>query len=162
MNVEQIMTRSVRVCTRSDALSEAARLMWEHDCGAVPVVEAPGSARVVGMITDRDVCMAAYTQGRPLHEIPVGSACGDHVVTCAPSDSVDVALRILRAHQLHRLPVVGEDGGMVGMLSLCDVAREAAREEGPWKKAVSSSDVGRVVEAIRAPRETRAMAASAA
>jgi CBS domain-containing protein len=66
MNVEQLMTSTVRTCCPNDPLSDAARVMWEADCGCVPVTEeCYGSAKVVGVITDRDICMAAFTQGFP-------------------------------------------------------------------------------------------------
>src|SRR5262245_1269543 len=70
MRVEQLMTRTVQTCTPSDCLERAAGIMWDHDCGALPVTSADGEEpRVVGMLTDRDVCMAAYTQGRALRDI---------------------------------------------------------------------------------------------
>ena len=71
MIVEQCMTQSPRVCTPADSLTSAARLFWEHDLGALPVVDAAGS--VVGLITDRDLCMAAYTTGLPLHACTVAT-----------------------------------------------------------------------------------------
>jgi len=163
MKVERVMSRNVRACSPEESLSAAARIMWERDCGCVPVMETlhDGPSRVVGIVTDRDVCMAAYTQGRPLAEIPVKGLLPEHVVTCQPSDSVEVALGMMRAHQLHRLPVVDADGRLLGILSLADVAREAAREKSQWKKAVSTTDVGRTVEAISEPRGERALAAAA-
>lgn len=164
MKVEQIMTRNIRTCGPGDDLNAAARIMWEQDCGCVPVVEESedGPARIVGMVTDRDLCMAAYTRGAPLREISVESVESSPVVSCAPGDPVEVALRILRANQLHRLPVVDADGQLVGVVALADIAREAAREEGQWRKAISPTDVGRAVEAISAPRGERAVAATAA
>ena len=74
MRVEQLMTRTVETCEPHDTLVTAARIMWTRDCGCVPVVvPEEGGHRVVGMLTDRDVCMAAYLQGRPLSEISVAS-----------------------------------------------------------------------------------------
>jgi CBS domain-containing protein len=72
MNISQLMNRNVATCRPEDNLAIAAGKMWDRDVGCLPVVGADGS--VVGMITDRDVCMGAYTQGRPLHEIPVSVA----------------------------------------------------------------------------------------
>jgi len=69
MNVRTLMSRHVQSCSPHDSLETAARLMWEHDIGSVVVVD--GHERPVGMITDRDVCMAAYTQGLPLREMLV-------------------------------------------------------------------------------------------
>jgi len=64
MNASDVMTKTVRSCSAGDSLQRAAQLMWEGDCGSVPVVDSDN--RVVGILTDRDIAMAAYTQGRPL------------------------------------------------------------------------------------------------
>jgi CBS domain-containing protein len=73
MKVEQLMTRILETITPGDSLAAAARIMWERDCGRVPVVASAddGGRRLVGMVTDRDVCMAAWTQGRPLADVAV-------------------------------------------------------------------------------------------
>mgnify|MGYP001286474180 CR=1 FL=1 len=70
MIVEQCMSKGPRACTPADTLTTAARLLWEHDLGALPVIDSAGA--VVGVITDRDLCMAAYTSGLPLHASTVG------------------------------------------------------------------------------------------
>jgi CBS domain-containing protein len=153
MRVEQIMTRTVRTCAPDDSLSTAARIMWEGDCGCVPVVEQEGDgARVVGMITDRDICMAGYTQGRPLSAIRVDSAMARRVHSCRPTDSIPEALNILRTHQVRRLPVVDNGDHLVGMLSLADAAREAVREHGRKGREVTDTRIGEVLEAICVPR----------
>ena len=72
MKVMDAMTRSVAACNEEDTLNRAAQLMWEGDCGCIPVLDAGGDVR--GILTDRDVCMAAYTQGLPLQQIPVRRA----------------------------------------------------------------------------------------
>ena len=72
MKVEDLMTRSVGTCRPTDTLSSAAQLMWERDCGCVPVVSDDGSNRVVGMLTDRDICMAAHFRGASPGALPVG------------------------------------------------------------------------------------------
>ena len=86
MKVSDLMTREVRTCHQHDSLNRAAQLMWENDCGAVPVVDS--DLKVIGMLTDRDICMAAYTQGKRLDEIPVVTAMSRQVVRCLPSASV--------------------------------------------------------------------------
>ncbi len=155
MKVEQLMTRNVRACEPDDPLSAAAQIMWEEDCGCVPVVShANGAATVVGMITDRDVCMAAYTQGRPLQATKVQSAMAKSLCTCRPTDAVSVALKVMRTNQLHRLPVVDAGDHLVGILSLTDVAREAART-GQRPGDLSATALAATVEAIA---ERRAVA----
>jgi CBS-domain-containing membrane protein len=102
--------------------------MWEADCGVVPVIDA--ESRVVGMITDRDVCMAAYTQGKPLWQIPVSSACSQKVYACKLNDSLQTAENLMRVAQVRRLPVVDEDGQLWGLVSLGDLAQHVHRGGG--------------------------------
>ena len=84
MRIEQLMTKSPKSCQPSDTLSEAAQMMRDHDCGCLPVTAGDGSQRVVGMITDRDICMAAQFQGRPLRELRVRDAMATDVWACNP------------------------------------------------------------------------------
>jgi CBS domain-containing protein len=71
MKIEKIMTVEVKFCTENDNLNRAAQLMPENDCGCIPVIAADGEAKLIGLLTDRDICMGSYTQGKPLSEIPV-------------------------------------------------------------------------------------------
>jgi CBS domain-containing protein len=161
MNVEQLMTRNVQTCHAGDPLNAAAQIMWERNCGCVPVVEQEdGAARLVGMITDRDICMAAYTQGQPLSSMPVAIAMAKEVCVCQGTDSIDTALKILQGHQLHRLPVLDQDNHLIGLLSLADVAREAMREHGREVVEITDTQVGDAVEAICAARAPEEMAAT--
>jgi CBS domain-containing protein len=121
MNVEQWMSRSVKSCTPHDTLEVAARIMWEHDCGVVPIVDLEG--RATAMITDRDICMAAYTQGRPLWDISVSGVASQSLFAVRPNDSVQTGLEMMRIHQVRRLPVVDDVGRLVGLVSLNDLAR---------------------------------------
>jgi CBS domain-containing protein len=147
--VEQLMSRAVATCRPDDSLNAAARIMWEHDCGVVPItVVDEGGERVVGMITDRDVCMAAYTQGRPLRDIAVTSAMSGRIHACHPKDRIAAALERMATEQLHRLPVVDSSGFLVGLLSLADIAREEARRH----RVISAGDLARSIEAISTPR----------
>jgi len=147
--VEQLMCRNVATCRADDRLNVAAQIMWDRDCGVVPVTETGDDGeRVVGILTDRDVCMAAYTQGLPLAEIPVSSAMSRRVEACAPTDALRDALRRMAAAQVHRLPVVDALGRLVGLLSLTYVAHEDARGQ----RVVAASEIVRTVEAITASR----------
>ncbi|MBM4267743.1 MAG: CBS domain-containing protein [Deltaproteobacteria bacterium] len=153
MKIEQIMTRGVRTCCPEDSLAKAAQIMWDRDCGCVPVVRVEDDGdRVVGMVTDRDVCMAAYTQGMPLDSIPVSSAMAARVYSCRSEDSTDVAMGILRAHQLHRLPVVDTHDHLVGIVSLADLAREAHHEHARSRKSVTDEQIGATLAAVSEPR----------
>jgi CBS domain-containing protein len=149
LRVGELMQADVRSCTPQDALGEAARIMWERDCGCVPVVSSDGSGRVVGMLTDRDVCMAAYTEGRRLDEIRVEEAMATRVHSCRVADSVSDALRVMQSAQVRRLPVVDGDGLLRGILSLADVAEAALRAPAG---APSHADLVRTLGTICRPR----------
>jgi CBS domain-containing protein len=152
MRVEQVMTRNVQTCGPHDRLERAAAIMWDFDCGVLPVVADEDPGHVVGMLTDRDVCMAAYTQGRTLREIPVASAMSQFLCSCRASDAVAVALKIMETNQVRRLPVVDADEHLVGVLSLADLGREALREHGLSTRQVTDEAIGGALEAIAAPR----------
>jgi CBS-domain-containing membrane protein len=127
VKVADLMTRDVRACAIHDSLNAAARIMWEHDCGCTPVVDAGG--RLAGIITDRDICMAAYTQGLPLQAIPVERAMSPRVISCSRGDDVEAALRLMRTHEIHRIPVADPRGRLLGMLSLSDVANHVGENQ---------------------------------
>ena len=125
MRVEEIMKRPVVTCSVQDTLNTAARLMWETDCGALPVLAEDGG--IVGMITDRDICMAAYTRGVTLEAIPVRAAMSRGVFSCRPGDTVTQAERLMQEKKVRRVPIVDPQGRPIGILSLNDLARAAAR-----------------------------------
>jgi CBS domain-containing protein len=153
MKVEQLMTKTVATCRTGDTLSDAARIMWEHDCGVVPIVENDESLRVVGMLTDRDVCMAAYTKGSPLAQIRVRDVMSTAIRSCRSGVDVAEAEGLMRQAQLHRLPVVDDADQLLGVISLADIAREAAREVGSRRQEVSIAEVGETIAAISQPRQ---------
>src|SRR5688572_15793231 len=100
--VHQLMTWPVFACSIDAPLETAVRLMWDHDCGSVPVID--GTGRLVGIATDRDACMAAYTQGAPLATIPIAVAMSKGIVACRPDDSITIAAQLMAQHQVRRLP----------------------------------------------------------
>jgi len=127
-SVRKVMTTPVNACLPHDTVNRAAQLLWETDCGALPVVLADGT--LVGMITDRDICMAAYTQGRPLAEIPVKNAMAQRVYACSQDASIDRVLAIMREEKVRRVPITTR-GCLVGVVSLADLVL--------WAKASGQS-----------------------
>jgi CBS domain-containing protein len=125
MKVEQIMNRAVKTCGPRDPLNKAAQIMWDEPCGAVPVVDEQG--RPVGFLTDRDICMAAYTQNKPLTELPAEGAMAREIACCKADDDLDSAAQLMRQKRTRRVPVVDRNGILVGLLTLDDIACEAAR-----------------------------------
>lgn len=110
-------------CSPDDSLNRPAQIMREVDCGAVPVVDSDGA--VVGMITDRDLCMAAYTRDATSGAMTVDSVMSKQISTCDASDSIGHAVRIMAEKQVRRLPVI-EDGRLVGLVSVADIAQRIA------------------------------------
>jgi CBS domain-containing protein len=152
MKVERIMTRNVVTCNQNDTLNTAAQLMRENDCGCVPVISADGSGAVVGMLTDRDICMAAYTQGKTLMQLPVTCAMAKKVITCKPTDDIRHAEALMRDNRIRRLPVVDDNGKLVGIVSLNDIAREAEAERRSGAKEISGPEVVETLAGICQPR----------
>ena len=125
MKVEQIMNRDVKTCGLQDSLNKAAQIMWDEPCGAVPVVD--DQRRPVGFLTDRDICMAAYTQGKPLVELQAEGAMARKLACCRVEDDLDSAAQLMRQNRTRRVPVIDREGKLVGLLTLDDLACEAAR-----------------------------------
>jgi CBS domain-containing protein len=155
VKVEKLMTRNVACCRVDESLAAAAKLMWDCDCGAVPVVGTDG--RVVGMITDRDICMATWMQSRSPSAIPVAEAMSREVYTCTPSQTVTAAERLMCSRQIRRIPVVDAERRPVGILSLADLVREAERPIGKTHQVVPK-EVAAVLAEICQPREADAAA----
>ena len=147
MQVQQIMNQPAIVCHLDDLLDEAARLMGEHDCGIIPVVDHDD--RVIGMVTDRDICMAALAQRIPIHTIRVKDAMTRKPTSCRPSDSLDVAASKMKAAQVHRLPVVDEENRIVGVISTNDIFRQASSHRG--QESLSDQMLVETLAAICAP-----------
>ena len=129
MKVRNLMTADVAVCHVDEPMVNAARIMWENDCGFVPVVEESDD-NLVGVITDRDVCMAALTRGLPLDRMAVAEAMVPEPQFCRADDLLTAVHHTMREHQLRRLPVLDQDDKLVGVVSLNDLARNAAKARG--------------------------------
>lgn len=151
MNIAQLMTKDVRTCKPDDSLEVAARLMWDHDIGALPVVDDTG--QLIGMVTDRDACMAALTQHQPLHDIPVSVAMTKHVVACRPEDSDAEVAKRMAHNKVRRIPVVDDAQRPIGVVSLNDLALAMLRG-----RDITAAEVARTLAAICAHRAVPAMA----
>jgi CBS domain-containing protein len=128
MKVAEIMTTEVVTCSTRDSANTAAELMWEHRCGCLPVLAPDG--RVVGLVRDRDLCMAAYTQGRPLSAISISTAMPGRFPSCRASAELEEILDLMVAHGEHRVVVLDGEGRLVGLISLGDIAHLAGKWDG--------------------------------
>jgi CBS domain-containing protein len=143
MSISKIMSTQVDHCTPETDLAAAAMIMWRGDCGIVPVVE-PETNRLVGVVTDRDICMAAGTRHLPIGNIAVADVMTRGVVTCRPSDAPRNAMARMAEHAVRRLPVVDEESRLVGMLSIADLIRATDSPE-----LASDVPAGDVVSTLR-------------
>jgi len=135
MRVREIMTRDVLACREHDTMDRAVEIMMGKDCGCVPVIDE--QKRVVGIITDRDICLIVYATNQKPSELSVRGGMAPRVECCTPEDSVDEAERKLRERQLRRLPVVDTDGRLVGILAMADLVRATSKR----KRAISHREV---------------------
>lgn len=129
MRVEQVMTDSPLTCHADESLARVAQLMWDGDCGIIPIVDADGKA--IGVVTDRDICIASATRNLPPSHIRAGGLTPmmRELVTCRPDDDVRTALGLMKEHRVRRLPVTYSDGVLVGIVSMDDVVREAGNAQ---------------------------------
>ena len=146
MHVNELMQRPVVTCPIDHTLNDVAKLMWDNDLGTIPVTDPDG--RLVGIVTDRDICMAGYTQGQPLSAIPVATAMTSQVLCCHIDDVVETAEQLMREGQVRRLPVIDNDGRPIGMFALNDLARLAASA----RRSGIDRDLSQTFAAICAPR----------
>jgi CBS domain-containing protein len=121
MTVKELQTSDVKACGRDTDLATVAKMMWDGDCGSVPVVGE--DRKVIGIITDRDICIAAATRSKTPSEIRAGEVItGNGIHAVKPDDDVRVALRTMRKHRVRRLPVVDHQQRLTGILSINDLA----------------------------------------
>lgn len=119
MKVKDIMTTELKTCTPDTTVAEAAHLMWEGDCGILPVVD---DGALVGVATDRDMYIPLATQNTRASQLRVGAVATAKVETCAPEDDLRTALTAMKRARVRRLPVVGFGGTVMGVLSMNGVA----------------------------------------
>ena len=138
------MKTDVGFCSTEDSLKKAAEIMRFRDCGVVPVVDA--ESRVVGMLTDRDICLAVAARNRKASDVKTAELIGGSAITCSPAEKLKDALKKMRKHQVKRLAAVGENGELIGILSVSDILL-AGRKSKNLKKKIYST-----LKAISKPR----------
>jgi CBS domain-containing protein len=123
--IRDVMTTNPRSLESGDGVIAAARLMRDEDTGIVPIVE---DGRLVGAVTDRDIAIRVVAEGRSPESTTIGEIASRELVTIDPEQDLDEALRLMARHQVRRLPVVEEDGKLVGIVAQADVAQHASGE----------------------------------
>jgi CBS domain-containing protein len=119
--IRDAMTTNPRGVESSTQVAEAAKLMKSENVGSLPVTEGD---RLVGMVTDRDIVVRVVAEGKDVQSATVGEIASKDLVTVDPQQNLDEALRLMAQHQVRRLPVVEEDGRLVGILAQADIAQQ--------------------------------------
>jgi CBS domain-containing protein len=120
-NIRDIMTANPSTIEPDQSVVEAAKIMKQQDAGVVPVTE---NGRLTGMVTDRDIAIRVVAEGKDPQSTKVREVASKNLVTIDPQQDLDEALHLMAKHQVRRLPVVEEDGQLVGVVAQADVARE--------------------------------------
>lgn len=138
MKVQTCMNPDARSIQVEESLQNAARIMWESDCGALPVLNAAN--QVIGMLTDRDIAMAGFIQGLPLQDIRIKDVMSKSLISVGPDQDLTQAEHLMQTNQLRRLPVVNNKKHLVGFLSLNDIATAYKRDSVQQVKANEVAD----------------------
>jgi CBS domain-containing protein len=121
-----VMAKDPRSLESGSSVMEAARLMRDEDVGIVPIVEGE---KLVATVTDRDITVRVVAEGKSPESTTVGEIASRELVTIDPQQELDEALRLMARHQVRRLPVVEEDGKLVGIVAQADIAKHASDEQ---------------------------------
>ena len=144
MKVKEVMTPEAKTIWITESLTDAAKEMWEHDCGALPIIK--DGRKVVGMITDRDICMATAMRDRNPSQISVEEIMNKCVYSAKAEEDIEQALQTMREHKIRRLPVLNLEGELEGILSMNDIVLKAKTN---GKKApIDYADVVKTYQAI--------------
>ncbi len=130
MRVNDVMTKNPAVCTASSSAQTAADLMKKHNTGLIPVVEDAYGRTLVGVVTDRDLCLAVVAAAREPMQVWVRECMTVDPIFCAPQDKAETAMAIMQKYQLRRLPVVDEKKALQGVVSIGDLVRHNAVDNG--------------------------------
>ena len=122
MEVREIMTADPAVCEMSQSVKDAAEMMEECDCGAIPVVENLETKRLVGIITDRDIAIRAVSKGLDPLETRVQDCMTADITFVHPESSLEEVQQIMENLQVRRVPIVDADERVCGMVSVGDIA----------------------------------------
>jgi CBS domain-containing protein len=125
MKVRDVMTADPACCTPDAKLPDVARLMVEHDCGEIPVVDTHDSRKPRGVVTDRDIVVRTLARGRDPMDVTAGDVMTSPATTVTPGTDLDECANLMERQQIRRVPVVDESGKVCGMVSQADIVRSA-------------------------------------
>lgn len=161
MKVQDVMMRTPAYCAPETNLGAAVEILWNRNCGMLPIVDA--RQKVIGVVTDRDLCVALGTRNRLPGDITVGEVASGEVYTCQAQDDIHVALQTMAKRRVRRLPVVNQNGVLEGILSMDNVVLHTAVAGWGGSAELSQEDVIKTLQEIYGPRlpqvvEARAVA----
>lgn len=137
MNARNIMTKEPVCCTPETNLQEVAQMMVDHDCGEIPVVENESSARLIGVITDRDIVCRSIAKSRNPLEMTAEECMTSSPASVEEGADLEECRQKMEEHQVRRIPVVDRNGNCVGIISQADIVRQDAEEGGETVREVS-------------------------
>jgi CBS-domain-containing membrane protein len=146
MKVKEVMMGTPYYCQSETNLGSATELMWNANCGFLPVEATDG--KVIGVITDRDICIALGTRSRVAGDIAVGEVMSGKLYSCAPDDDIHLALQTLKEGKVRRLPVISQKGSLVGVISMDDILLRTEPMSLGREPELSSDEVVRAYRAI--------------
>jgi CBS domain-containing protein len=123
MTVETIMTKDPKCCSPEDTVQSVAQLMKKLDVGAIPVVADQVSKRLVGIITDRDLCVTVLAEGKDPRATKIAPYFTKTVVTCMPGDTLAACEEKMKLSRIRRIPVVDAKYTCLGIVVQADIAR---------------------------------------
>ncbi len=151
MQLRKIMNKAVIWCAASDTAHAAATLMKEHNVGILPVLEDPDSRKVIGIVSDRDLCVKVVAAGLDPRFAEVRECMNRDVMACQATAESETALRYIRKGRVRRLPVVSRSGALIGIVSIDDLARV---------RAASATKICETLASISRPSAKRAASAA--
>jgi CBS domain-containing protein len=151
MEIRELMTKDSEACLDTDSCAKAVSIMRRRNCGFVPIVDSQATKRVIGVVTDRDIALHLEQANRPAGEAPVSNCMVRDVKSIAPGAGLNEAAKLMEQFAIHRLPVV-ENGRLVGVLSLKDIAVAADKRWAYPESSTAEQKLGEIVEAIASAR----------
>lgn len=146
MKVKDLMTPEPKAIWLTESLADAARLMWENDCGVLPIIK--DGRKVIGLITDRDICMAATMRDTHPSAISVEEVMTGQVYAVNAEDNIEQALQQMQEHRVRRLPVINPEGELEGILSMNDIVLQAKVSGDASADSIDYDDVMKTYQEI--------------
>ncbi len=158
MKIRDLMIDAVVSCRADANVAAAGALMWQHDCGFLPVVDDRN--RVIGVLTDRDICIALCTRNVRASELTAREVAAQQIATCEPEEDVRAALKTMRDNKVHRLPVLDAAGILQGIVSMDDILIYTERRGVRLRSEVTPEDVLQTLQAISSHHQNHPLVVS--